>query len=104
MKTVIRAFATGLLLVYSMGFAGHAVIDDPAVTIEFVEDAQGVVLDRGWAWGQMWYARSSKNDVEYIGCGYKAIEQSDGGVYKWGFCQARDADDVHVMCYTENAE
>ena len=108
MKTMIRAFATGLLLVSSMGSAGEGLIDDPAVTIDFFEDAQGVVHDRGWVNGQMWSARSSKNDVEIIGCGYRAAELDDGMggifVYKWGFCHARDVNEVYVVCYTENPE
>ena len=108
MKTVFGFFAAGLLLVSYMVFAGSGVINDPEVTIEFFEDGSGVVQDRGLASGQMWSARSSENDVEGIGCSYKAMERTDGTggiyVYKWGFCQARDVNEVHVICWTENPE
>ena len=108
MKTVIGFFAAGVLLVSPVVFAGQGIVDDPAVTIVFAEDEDGNVLDHGWARGQMWSARSSKNDVEMIGCSYKAIEfpDGDGGffVYKWGFCQAQDVNEVHVVCYTDNSE
>ena len=102
MKILFGILLAGMLIVPSLGFTGDGIINDPAVTIEFAED------DSGFANGQMWSARSSKNDVEMIGCSYKAIELPDGGggvfVYKWGFCQARDVNDVHVVCYSENPE
>jgi hypothetical protein len=104
MKTVFGFFAAGMLLVSSLVFAGTAILDDPAVSIDFFEDENGVVLDRGLAYGQMWSARSSKNDFEYIGCSYKAIELGDGSVFKFGFCQARDVNEVRVICYTDNPE
>ncbi len=103
MKTVVGFFAAGMLLVSSMVFAGGGVISDPAVSIEFFEDENGIVHDWGQAYGQMWSARSSKN-VEFIGCSYKAIEQDDGSVYKFGFCQAQDVNKVHVLCYSDNPE
>lgn len=108
MKTVFSFFALGMLLVSSTVFAGGGVINDPAVLIEFFEDGSGVVQDRGLASGHMWSARSSGNDVEYIGCSYKAMELPDGTdgvyVYKWGFCKAQDVNEVSVICWTENPE
>jgi len=102
MKTVFGLFAAGMLLVSSIVFAGESYIHDPAVTIEFFED------ESGWASGQMWSARSSKNDVELIGCSYKAMEVPDGTggifVYKWGFCQAQDVNEVRVACFSDNPE
>jgi len=104
MKTFFGILLAGMLIVPSLGFTGDGIINDPAVTIEFFVDEDGNVHDWGWANGQMWSARSSKNDVEMIGCSYKARELGDGSVYKWGFCQARDVNDVHVMCWSDNPE
>jgi hypothetical protein len=104
MKTVVGFFAAGMLLISSMVFAGGGLIHDPAVSIEFFEDVNGVVHDWGLANGQMWSARSSKNDVEFIGCSYKAIENPDESVYKFGFCQAQDVNEVYVRCFTDNPE
>jgi hypothetical protein len=43
-------------------------------------------------------ARYSKDANEIIGCGTRTF----GDGFTWGFCQATDADEVSVGCYTEN--
>jgi hypothetical protein len=47
-------------------------------------------------------ARFSKNNVEYIGCGVRRVEDGVGGVFLFGFCQASTADAVLGFCDTEN--
>ncbi|MEO1243225.1 MAG: hypothetical protein AAFX54_15045 [Pseudomonadota bacterium] len=54
--------------------------------------------------GDMVTARYSDNKVELIGCGIRKIEDGAGGVFSFGFCQARDADDVRGFCNTQNAD
>ena len=47
-------------------------------------------------------ARFSKNDVEFIGCGVRRIDDGAGGVTVFAFCQAADAANVQGFCTTEN--
>ena len=56
----------------------------------------------GSAAGAMTTARSSKNKVEYIGCGVRRFDDGAGGVFVFGFCQASTADEVLGFCDTEN--
>jgi hypothetical protein len=56
----------------------------------------------GSAAGSMSTARFSKNNVEYIGCGVRRVEDGVGGVFLFGFCQASTADAVLGFCDTEN--
>jgi hypothetical protein len=56
----------------------------------------------GSAFGSMTTARFSKNEVEYIGCGVRRVEDGVGGVFVFGFCQANTADEVLGFCDTEN--
>ncbi len=57
--------------------------------------------DNNWfyAQGDMGTARWADNDVENIGYGIKKFSG-----YEWGFCQATDANDYRVVCFTEDAE
>jgi len=102
MKSLLTIVVVILALISSPLYAGK----DTSVTvsIEFDVDENGVVLDSGRVTGNMWNARSSKNDVEAIGCFYRAIENEDGSVHKWGRCRAWDANEVTVVCYTFNPE
>lgn len=49
-------------------------------------------------------ARYSRNDVEFIGCGIRKIEDGVGGVFTFGFCQAQNIDEEQITCFTENPE
>jgi len=49
--------------------------------------------------GDMWSARTAKDDVSVIGCGVKKF----AGDYSYGFCQATDANDVFIACFTEDS-
>jgi hypothetical protein len=66
--------------------------------------------DSGRAFGLMWTVRSSRNDVEGIGCSYRSNVEKvewehfpwDHPVNNWAWCQAQDAGGVQVWCFTEN--
>jgi len=49
-------------------------------------------------------ARYSKNDVELIGCGIRKISDGVGGFIHFAFCQATDAADVSIICFTQDPE
>jgi len=59
-----------------------------------------VDFDNNIAQGDMFTARTASNDVEFIGCGIRHI---DDGVNEllFGFCQASDADENRVVCFTQ---
>ena len=57
-----------------------------------------------FAQGDMWTARTADNDVEFIGCGTRVIDDGAGGTFLFGFCQAGDADEVEAFCSTFNQD
>jgi hypothetical protein len=85
----------GLVLGSSAAMAGLVTITPVTVTVN--PDSSGS------ANGSMSAARFSKNEVEYIGCGVRRIEDGVGGVLVFGFCQARNAAGDLGFCNTENA-
>lgn len=69
----------------------------------FVQPAEVMVdLVGETAQGDQWTARNEADDAVYIGCGLRAYDDGAGGVFRWGFCQAIDADGDEVVCNTEN--
>ena len=48
-------------------------------------------------------ARFAPDNLTYIGCGTRAIDDGAGGVFGFGFCQAQNAAGVQFTCFTENA-
>jgi hypothetical protein len=56
----------------------------------------------GRATGDMATARYSKNTVEFLGCGVRHIYTVDGTAGSFGFCEARTADSVTGVCFTED--
>ncbi len=66
-------------------------------SVPVVVDTDNMVAE-----GDMWTARNSKNDVEFIGCGIRNIDDGVGGVFTFGFCQAQDAEENTIFCFTEN--
>lgn len=61
-------------------------------------------LDGKVAWGNMVSVRYTKNGNELIGCGVRSFDNGDGTAWSFGFCQAADADDNYVICYTQQPE
>ena len=53
------------------------------------------------ALGDMWTARTADNDVEFIGCGIRVFDDGISSL-SFGFCQAGDADEVEITCFTQN--
>ena len=64
----------------------------------------GVVIDltEMFAEGDMRTVRNSDSDLEFIGCGIRKYDDGAGEAWAWGFCQAQDANEVFVSCYTES--
>ncbi|MDJ0938176.1 MAG: hypothetical protein QNJ00_00300 [Woeseiaceae bacterium] len=53
--------------------------------------------------GDMLTAANARNDNEFIGCGSRSISDGAGGVFRFGFCQAEDADGERAFCNTSDA-
>ncbi len=62
-----------------------------------------VDLDNMFAFGDQFTARTSAGDTQFIGCGTRSIDDGTGNPFRFGFCQASDADGDEVTCFTENA-
>jgi hypothetical protein len=58
-------------------------------------------FDNMFAQGDQNAARTAKDDVSFIGCGIRVL---DDGVnsFAFGFCQAGDSEDNQITCFTEN--
>ncbi len=61
-------------------------------------------LDDRLAFGNQLGARISENDDELIGCGNRIFDDGQGGVFSFGFCQARDSEGVDAFCSTTNGD
>ena len=85
-----------LTLVAGVTFAG--LVSPVEVTVTLDGDGSGA------ANGNQWTARSADNDVEFIGCGIRVINDGAGGTFSFGFCQAGDSDGVEAFCSTLNAD
>lgn len=82
---------TVLALVSSLAFAGAV---QPA-SVEIVVNADG----SGSASGDMVTARTSDDDLEFIGCGIKGFV-GGGFPSQFGFCQAGNSEVEFVVCFT----
>jgi len=94
MKSMLTTIAIVLALVPATLYAGTVALG--TLSIEFESE------DSGEASGNMWLTRSSKNDLEIIGCSFKGELDGQGGSDKWGWCRARDASGLEVFCITED--
>ncbi len=56
------------------------------------------------AQGDMVTARFSDNDQELIGCGVRKFSTGEDTILPFAFCQARIAEDVNIICNTQNPE
>jgi len=74
--------------------AAYAGLTQPAPVV--------VDLDNGFAQGDMITARDTNDDVTFIGCGVRSIDDGAGGSFEFGFCQAGDENEVQVTCFTQN--
>ena len=79
-----------LLLIAGGAYAGFS---QPAEVI--------VDLDNMFAQGDQHAARTAKDDVSFIGCGIRNLD--DGvNLFAFGFCQAGDSEENGVTCFTQN--
>jgi hypothetical protein len=92
-----KGLAVAVLALASSAALAGLVIEQP-VTVTLNPDGSGA------ANGNMVTARFSKNDVEFIGCGLRRIDDGAGGVILFGFCQAADAANVQGFCSTEHPD
>ena len=91
MKKLLLIVFTAIAMVSSVALAG--LIQPVSVEVDLVN---------GFAQGDMFTARTAMNDVEFIGCGVRDFDDGAGLEYRWGFCQAADADEIQIVCYTES--
>jgi hypothetical protein len=89
--------SVGVLALGSSAALAGLVTDLP-VTVTVNADGSGNAA------GNMVTARFSKNDVEFIGCGVRRIDNGAGGVVLFAFCQAADAANVQGFCTTDNPD
>lgn len=87
-------FVSLAILTFSATAYSGLVIDAPV----------DVDLDNNRVTGNMVSARFSDNDVEFIGCGIRYIDDGFSGLFQFGFCQATDADGESLFCSTENPD
>jgi hypothetical protein len=92
MKTKHLLSIAALALMAGVAFAGLAL---PVLV--------SVDLENMTAHGDQHAARSSDNDAELIGCGTRSFDDGAGSAWRFGFCQATDADGAGITCFTEEA-
>ena len=103
MKLILSIIVAVFALVPVTLYAGLPVGAVTSVEIE-LNEGEGT----GEAEGAMWFVRSSKDDVETIGCSQKGEttpsihwpEQDE--VYRWAWCQAKDESGLQVFCLTKD--
>ena len=89
----IRYLLSTAALTLMAGVASAGLVQPAPVTVDLINMI---------ALGDQATARTSKNDVEFIGCGIRVF---DDGVnpFSFGFCQAGDSEEVQITCFTQNA-
>lgn len=98
MKLKQLVFTMVFALLASFVYAGA----QNSVPVEIIDNGDG----SGAAFGDMWTARTSKNDIDLIGCGIRTFD--DGVfVFETGFCQAVMDDGTEFglrgSCFTESS-
>jgi hypothetical protein len=93
MKTKHLLSIVPLALLAGVVYAG---LEQPAlVAVDLVNMAAN---------GDQHTARTSAGDTELIGCGSRSIDDGTGNAFRFGFCQATDADGDTITCFTQDAE
>jgi len=81
------------VLVMLAGIAYGGLVQPAPVSVDLVNmTAQGDQLT----------ARTSSGDTELIGCGLRNFDDGTGNAFRFGFCQATDADGDAITCFTED--
>ena len=84
---------TVVLLISTSALAGRVT----AVPVE-------VNFEEGSAAGNQLTARDSDSPNVFIGCGTRNFDDGVGGIFRFGFCQAEDAEGDSVTCFTQNPQ
>ena len=90
----IRYLLSIAALTLLAGVASAGFVQPVVVTVD---------LTNMFALGDQVTARTSKNDVEFIGCGIRVIDDG-ASLFSFGFCQAGDSEGVQFTCFTQNAD
>jgi len=91
MKTRYLSSITVLTLLAGFAYAGF--VQPSPVAVDLVNMT---------ALGDQLTARTSAGNTEFIGCGTRHFDDGTGNSFRFGFCQARDADGDEITCFTEN--
>jgi len=78
-------------LLAGVAFAG--LVQPALVTVDLVNMS---------ALGDQFAARTSADDTQLIGCGTRSFDDGTGNAFRFGFCQASDADGDEITCFTQN--
>lgn len=90
MRTKNILFTIALTVIAGGAYAGF--VQPVAVDVDLVNMT---------AIGDQLTARTSANDIEHIGCGTRYFDDGTGNAFRFGFCQAVDADGDEITCFTQ---
>lgn len=94
--TMLKKLATGAAVVAALAASAYAGFAQPAPV--------DVDLTVGLAQGDQLTARFDADPDVFIGCGTRTIRTGGGTLVRTGFCQARDAADEQVVCFTQDTD
>ncbi len=94
--TMLRKLTVGGAIAAVLGASAYAGFAQPAPVD--VDLAAGVAL------GDQLTARIDADPDVFIGCGTRTIRTGGGALVRTGFCQARDAADDQVLCFTTDGD
>lgn len=89
----IRNMFGTIILTLLAGIAYAGLTQPAPVLIDF---------DNMTALGDQLTARTAPDDTSFIGCGTRHFDDGMGNSFRFGFCQAGDADGNTITCFTEN--
>jgi hypothetical protein len=90
--TMLKKLTMAGAAALALGSTAHAGFAQPAPV--------DVDLTAGLAQGDQLSARIDADPDVFIGCGTRTIRTGGGTLVRTGFCQARDAADEQVVCFT----
>ncbi len=93
--TLTKHLITGGALAIMLGTSAYAGFAQPAPV--------DVDLTNGFAQGDQLTARFDADPDVFIGCGSRTI-RTGSGTFRTGFCQAADAADETVTCFTQDPD
>ncbi|NWG70666.1 MAG: hypothetical protein HXY23_03525 [Parvularculaceae bacterium] len=94
--TLLKQLTTGAAAVAALAASAYAGFAQPAPV--------DVDLTAGLAQGDQLTARIDADPDVFIGCGSRTIRTGGGTLVRTGFCQAKDAADEAVLCFTQDAD